>query len=149
MPCCSENKVKVFEVKVIVCLYLTKSGNSFSNPFQRPFQGHFDRVSIHTEFEGLFSNIFIKNYRSKKSLCSNSIANSKKESRMNWFVYGGVHKSHFMTLSSGLKVRTTGTRYLKYEKWLLRGTGIPEQPDRNLELWDSAFLSTPVRNAHE
>ncbi len=79
MPCCSENKLKVFEVKVIVCLYLTNSENSFSNPFQRLFQGDFDRVKIHTESEGLFSIIFMKNYRSKKSLCSNSIANGKKE----------------------------------------------------------------------
>jgi hypothetical protein len=64
MPCCSENKVKGFEVKVIVCLYLTdtNSENSFSNPFQRPYMGDFDRVKIHNEFGGGFSsNIFINN----------------------------------------------------------------------------------------
>jgi hypothetical protein len=60
MPCCSKNKFKVF-----VCLpyrYLTNSENSFSNPFQRPYLCGFDRVKIHTAFEGrLFSNISIKN----------------------------------------------------------------------------------------
>jgi hypothetical protein len=65
MPCCSKNKVKVFEIKVFEV-------KVFSKPFQKPYMGDFDRVKIHTEFEGgLFSTIFIISrqfHRSKKSL---------------------------------------------------------------------------------